>query len=177
MCYAYARAYDNDALWLSYEAPRSEIPAERFEAESMRVLAKRNCATNPQRANERGGKHVEQGRTAFLPRGQGRICRIGLHGPSGRPLSSSCPRNLGAGLRPYPHDARRQTAAAGVRSLLRKSRARRFPRTRRYMTSHAGRPSQAQQPSARMSLRATFSSASTPWISSRRSEPWDRRDG
>src|SRR5206468_2026748 len=35
MSYAYARAYANDALWLLFGPPNSEVPIERHEAESM----------------------------------------------------------------------------------------------------------------------------------------------
>jgi hypothetical protein len=50
--YAYARAYANDALWLQLGAPKSEVPAMRFEAESMVVLARDRCTVNSQKMND-----------------------------------------------------------------------------------------------------------------------------
>jgi hypothetical protein len=43
MSYAYVRAYANDALWLKLGAPGSEVPIERFEAESLEVSNKDRC--------------------------------------------------------------------------------------------------------------------------------------
>jgi serine/threonine protein kinase/WD40 repeat protein len=45
MSYGYARAYANDALWLQFGAPGSEIPTQRFEAVSMTMLAEKCAAT------------------------------------------------------------------------------------------------------------------------------------
>ena len=40
---AYVRAYANNALWLELGPPHSEVPLERFEAESAPVLASGHC--------------------------------------------------------------------------------------------------------------------------------------
>jgi hypothetical protein len=48
MSYAYARAYANDAVWLRLGPPKSEVPVERFEAESLDVPAKGRCETSVQ---------------------------------------------------------------------------------------------------------------------------------
>src|ERR1019366_1128406 len=56
MSVAYARAFANDALWLQFEAPHAEIPVERFEAESMTVLARDKCATSRQKMDEWGAR-------------------------------------------------------------------------------------------------------------------------
>jgi hypothetical protein len=48
MSYAYAAAYGNDALWLKLGAPHSEKPRVRFEAESLPILARRQCECNRQ---------------------------------------------------------------------------------------------------------------------------------
>jgi hypothetical protein len=43
MSYSYLRAYANDVIWLELGVPDSEVPIERFEAESMRVLVAQKC--------------------------------------------------------------------------------------------------------------------------------------
>ncbi len=48
MSYAYARAYANDAVGLRIGPPKSEVPVERFEAESLEVPAKGRCETSVQ---------------------------------------------------------------------------------------------------------------------------------
>jgi len=55
MSIAYLHAYANDALWLHFGPPHSEIPLERFEAEALPVLAKERCDCNPQDMGELGG--------------------------------------------------------------------------------------------------------------------------
>jgi len=55
MSYAYARAYANDALWLELGPPNSEVPLERFEAESLPVLASERCDASTQDMAPRGG--------------------------------------------------------------------------------------------------------------------------
>lgn len=55
MSYAYARAYANDALWLELGPPGSESPVERFEAESMPILARTKCVVGPQKMDAWGG--------------------------------------------------------------------------------------------------------------------------
>lgn len=54
MSYAYARAYANDALWLEFGPPGSEIPIERFEAESLPVTHGELCSTALQDMTEWG---------------------------------------------------------------------------------------------------------------------------
>jgi hypothetical protein len=65
MCYAYARTYMNDALWLRYEPARSEVPTHRFEAETMRVLARERCDTHPQKMNDFGAGMWSKGAQLF----------------------------------------------------------------------------------------------------------------
>ncbi|MGA2259412.1 MAG: C1 family peptidase [Thermoguttaceae bacterium] len=45
---AYVRAYANDAIWLELGPPKSEVPLERFEAESAPVLSSGRCRWNVQ---------------------------------------------------------------------------------------------------------------------------------
>jgi Papain family cysteine protease len=63
--YAYAKAYANDALWLHLGPPKSEVPAERFEGESMRVLAASNCQAAPQRMTDWSPKLWSHGAQLF----------------------------------------------------------------------------------------------------------------
>ncbi|HXY33553.1 MAG TPA: C1 family peptidase [Planctomycetaceae bacterium] len=63
--YAYAKAYANDALWLHLGPPKSEVPAVRFEAESMRVLAASGCQASPQRMNDFGARLWSHGEQLF----------------------------------------------------------------------------------------------------------------
>ena len=55
MSYAYARAYANDALWLEYDQEGSEVPVERFEAESMTVESSDRCEVITQNMAAWGG--------------------------------------------------------------------------------------------------------------------------
>ena len=55
MSYAYARAYANDVLWLELGPPNSEVPVERFEAESLPLLASERCEASPQDMQPWGG--------------------------------------------------------------------------------------------------------------------------
>lgn len=55
MSYAYVRTYANDALWLTLGPPNSEVPLERFEAESLSVLAREGCDASPQDMQRWGG--------------------------------------------------------------------------------------------------------------------------
>ena len=65
MSYGYAKAYANDALWLHVGPPNSEVPATRFEGESMRVLAATNCQASPQRMNDFSSKLWSHGEQLF----------------------------------------------------------------------------------------------------------------
>jgi hypothetical protein len=62
MSYAYVRAYANDAVWLELGRPGSEVPTARFEAERLRVLARRQCDVNPQDMSAWGGGMWSQGK-------------------------------------------------------------------------------------------------------------------
>ena len=62
MSYAYVRAYANDAVWLRLGPPDSEVPVERFEAESMAVPDKGRCEAAPQDMGNSGGSMWSQGR-------------------------------------------------------------------------------------------------------------------
>jgi hypothetical protein len=61
MSYAYARAYANDLVWLQVGQPHSEVPAERFEAESLPVSARVRCQTNVQDMGQWGGRMWSSG--------------------------------------------------------------------------------------------------------------------
>jgi len=65
MSYAYARAYANDILWLRFGPPNSEVPVERFEAESLAVLARDRCDTSPQDMGTWGGPMWSEGKQLF----------------------------------------------------------------------------------------------------------------
>lgn len=56
MSFAYARAYANDALWLQFCAPKSEVPAVRYEAESLIITVKKNCEVSTRKMNPNGGR-------------------------------------------------------------------------------------------------------------------------
>ena len=63
MCYGYAEAYANDALWLKLETPGSEAPARRHEAEAMQVVRAERCQTSVQNMDQFEGalwSHHEQ---------------------------------------------------------------------------------------------------------------------
>jgi ABC-type transport system involved in multi-copper enzyme maturation permease subunit len=55
MSYAYAQAHANDIVWLQLGPPHSEVPAERFEAESLPVSARVRCQTKVQDMGQWGG--------------------------------------------------------------------------------------------------------------------------
>jgi hypothetical protein len=65
MSYAYVRAYANDAVSLRLGPPNSEVPVERFEAESLVVRARERCDTSPQEMGKWGGKMWSQGKQLF----------------------------------------------------------------------------------------------------------------
>lgn len=63
MCYGYAEAYANDVLWMKLEAPGSEAPARRHEAEAMKVVRAQHCQTSVQNMDQFEGalwSHHEQ---------------------------------------------------------------------------------------------------------------------
>jgi papain like protease len=65
MSYAYVRAYANDALWLKFIPGRAEAPLERFEAESMAVIATHRCDSSVQDMAEWGRPMWSGGRQLF----------------------------------------------------------------------------------------------------------------
>ena len=65
MSYAYVRAYANDALWLKFIPGHAEAPLERFEAESMAVIARHRCDVSSQNMAEWGGPMWGGGRQLF----------------------------------------------------------------------------------------------------------------
>jgi hypothetical protein len=65
MSYAYVRKYANDAIWLGYGKPGSERPLERFEAESLPIVERRNCDAIPQGMDEFEGKLWSRGKQLF----------------------------------------------------------------------------------------------------------------
>jgi hypothetical protein len=65
MSYAYVRAYANDALWLKYVPGPHDRPVERFEAESMAVVARHGCEVSIQDMAEWGGPMWGGGRQLF----------------------------------------------------------------------------------------------------------------
>ena len=48
MSYAYVRDYLNDALWLEWGPPHSEVPKERFQANALPVRASHRCEVSTQ---------------------------------------------------------------------------------------------------------------------------------
>jgi len=78
MAYAYARAYANDVLWLRFGPPNSEAPVERFEAESLAVLAKERCDTSPQDMGTWGGPMWSQGKQLFCGASKGGFVELGF---------------------------------------------------------------------------------------------------
>ena len=78
MSYAYAQAYANDALWLEFGPPSSEIPTERLEAESLPVLSLSRCRTTPQDMSNWGGLMWSQGKQLFCSSQKGGFVEFGL---------------------------------------------------------------------------------------------------
>jgi hypothetical protein len=48
LSYAYLRAYLNDALWLEFGPPHSEMPQERFQASALPIRARYRCGVSVQ---------------------------------------------------------------------------------------------------------------------------------
>lgn len=78
MSYAYARAYTNDALWLQPGAANSEIPVERFEAETMTPLAKHQCETTRQKMDSWGKGMWSGGEQLFCKADAGASVEFGF---------------------------------------------------------------------------------------------------
>ena len=71
MSYAYARAYANDAVWLEFGPPHSEIPVDRYEAESLPIAGHEHCQTSVQSMDNWGAKMWSGGRQLFCQAGKG----------------------------------------------------------------------------------------------------------
>ena len=78
MSYAYARAYANDVLWLGLGPPSSEVPLERFEAESLAVLARDRCDTSEQDMGTWGGPMWSGGKQLFCSASRGGFVELGF---------------------------------------------------------------------------------------------------
>jgi len=78
MSYAYAGAYANDVLWLQLGDPGSEVPTERFEAESMMVLSTEKCAITSQQMGTWGGRMWSGGEQLFCRAEQGGSVEMGF---------------------------------------------------------------------------------------------------
>ena len=65
MSYAYVRKYANDALWLTFGKPGSERPVERFEAESLPIVHRQNCDSQPQSMDDFEGRLWSRGKQLF----------------------------------------------------------------------------------------------------------------
>jgi hypothetical protein len=78
MSYAYTRAYANDALWLQFGPPNSEVPVLRFEAESLAVLAQSRCSTTPQDMGQWGAPMWSQGKQLFCGAQEGGFMELGF---------------------------------------------------------------------------------------------------
>jgi hypothetical protein len=64
--YAYVRTYANDALWLQEGPPRSEEPLERFEAESLPIVARQAAETSVQSMDDWERSLWSQGKQLFV---------------------------------------------------------------------------------------------------------------
>jgi len=78
LSYAYVRTYANDALWLHFGPPHSEIPLERFEAEALPVLAKERCDGNSQDMGQWGGSMWSQRKQLFCEAQKGGSITLGF---------------------------------------------------------------------------------------------------
>lgn len=63
--YAYVRAYLNDALWLAWGPPHSEVPKERFQANALPVLARHRCDVSVQAMKPWGSGMWSHGEQLF----------------------------------------------------------------------------------------------------------------
>lgn len=85
MSYAYARAYANDALWLGMGPPESEVPAMRYEAETMPVSATGRCAVRAQKMNDFGARMWSGGAQLFCGAEKGGFVELNFDvQPAGR---------------------------------------------------------------------------------------------
>jgi hypothetical protein len=65
MSYAYVRAYLNDALWLEWGPPHSELPRERFQANVLPVHARFRCDVSTQAMKPWGSGMWSHGKQLF----------------------------------------------------------------------------------------------------------------
>jgi Papain family cysteine protease len=63
--YAYVRAYLNDALWLQWGPPHSEVPRERFQADALPVRGRYRCDVSAQTMKPWGSGLWSQGKQLF----------------------------------------------------------------------------------------------------------------
>jgi Papain family cysteine protease len=81
MSFAYAKTYANDAVWLRLGTPDSEIPTERYEAESMPIRAAERCKATPQQMNAWGAKMWSHGEQLFCLAEKGGFVELGFAVP------------------------------------------------------------------------------------------------
>jgi hypothetical protein len=81
MSYAYVRTYANDALWLELGRPGSEVPLLRFEAEKLRVTAKRSCDASVQDMSNWGHLMWSQGKQLFCGAKDGGFVELAIEVP------------------------------------------------------------------------------------------------
>jgi hypothetical protein len=79
--YAYARTYANDALWLAMGPPDSEVPARRFEAETMAVAAHQRCPVNAQKMTDFGPRMWSGGAQLFCGAEKGGFVELSFEVP------------------------------------------------------------------------------------------------
>ena len=77
--WAYVRAYANDALWLELGPPHSEVPLERFEAESAPVLASGRCHRNVQDMAPFEGAMWSKGKQLFCQAEKGGFIELAMN--------------------------------------------------------------------------------------------------
>ena len=65
LSYAYVRAYLNDALWLEWGPPHSELPKERFQANALPVRARHRCDVSIQAMKPWGSGMWSHGEQLF----------------------------------------------------------------------------------------------------------------
>jgi Papain family cysteine protease len=65
MSYAYVRTYLNDALWLQWGPPHSEVPRERFQANALPVRARNRCDVSMQAMKPWGNGMRSHGKQLF----------------------------------------------------------------------------------------------------------------
>jgi hypothetical protein len=78
MCYGYARACTNDAVWMHFGPEGSEVPTLHYEAESLPVIARHHCDTNPQKMNDFRGPMWSGGAQLFCGASDGGFVDLGF---------------------------------------------------------------------------------------------------